>query len=498
MINTIDFEITPIDEAVEAILEKIKEYFLKDIDDKFLSPLIESSVAKLVDELRQNLYCVIEYPYVDKVYRDSFYHYYSSKHFTYQRDCIRIALFDGEITFNDFLTPENHDKLKKNFLGFFVIRPTINAIHGRSMISPLAFENQDFQICRCKTSCLVYGVKLEVEGFPFSSQDGETIRCAETTIWALMEYFGNRYAEYSPALPAKIHKALERFSYERQLPSNGLTMDQVSFALKEFGFGTRIYSMDAYQDELYGIIDNYIESGIPVLLGLQNEEAGHVIIAIGKVSEGEKKRDAQEIKKIKMGMTEIGYIETCSFPAKYIVQDDNFIPYKQISLQRPGEHYEDDKCKNYLIDSIVIPLYPKIYLEATLAKSLLLQVLTDDYVGHQFADGFILRFYLASSRSFKQHVSTMVGMEDGLKSNIFMTKMPKFIWCGEVYSQEKFEAVDKITDGLIILDATEANKESIDALIFAGYPDRCITLNENNFVILHYNFNNFHYFSNLK
>src|SRR5690606_28961595 len=126
------------------------------------------------------------------------------------------------------------------------------------------------------------GVKLDVDGFPHSSQDGETIKCAETTIWTLMEYFGNKYPEYKPSLPAKIHHALERFSYQRQLPSNGLTMDQISFALKEFGFGTRVYSYDAYRESLHEIVDSYVESGIPVILGLQSGSIGHVIIAIGK------------------------------------------------------------------------------------------------------------------------------------------------------------------------------------------------------------------------
>lgn len=56
----------------------------------------------------------------------------------------------------------------------------------------------------------------------------------------------------------------------------------------------------------------------------------------------------------------------------------------------------------------------------------------------------------------------------------------------------------KLANGLVILDATQANKESIDALIFAGYPDRCISINENNFVSLPYKFVNYSYFNNLK
>jgi hypothetical protein len=167
-------------------------------------------------------------------------------------------------------------------------------------------------------------------------------------------------------------------------------------------------------------------------------------------------------------------------------------------LDQPGEHYEEEDCSNYEIDSIVVPLYPKIYLEAVVAKELVIQVLEDGNVGYDFGSDFVFRFYLTSSRSFKNHVAKIADMDIDLKNNILITKMPKFIWCGEIYTQEDFDQYDKKAIGLVVLDATEANQESIDALIFAGYPDRCVSMNENNFVILQHHFQNFRYFGNLK
>lgn len=341
ILANIEIEITPVEELIDALKEKIAEYFLQDSTDDFISPYIETDLASLIDELKEDLYCLIEYPYVDKVYRDSYYNYFSSKHFSYKRDCIRVSLFDGEITHEEFFDSKKHLELNTNFLGYLVIRPTINALFGRSIISPKAFEINHFQICSCKTDSLIYGVKLSVEGFPHSSQDGETIKYAETTIWVLMEYFGNKYADYKPALPAKIHSALERFSYQRQLPSNGLTMDQISFALKEFGFGTSIYARGAYGDELHNIIDSYVESGIPVIVGLQSNDIGHVIIAVGKKLDGDIDWDKVDKSKIELDGKNIIYYETTNVPAKYIVQDDNHSPYRQIELKNPGEHYED-------------------------------------------------------------------------------------------------------------------------------------------------------------
>jgi hypothetical protein len=498
MITNIEIEITPVDELIDALKEKIGMYFLQETTNDFFSLNIETDLASLVDQLREELYCLIEYPYVDKLYRDSYYNYYSSKHLSYKRDCIRVSLFEGEISDQEFLNPEGHDELNKKFLGYFVIRPTINALFGRSIISPTAFESNHFHICSCKTDSLVYGVKLSVEGFSHCSQDAETIKCAETTIWMLMEYFGNKYAEYKPVLPKKIHAALERFSFQRQLPSNGLSMEQISIALMEFGFGTYTYAEGAYGDELYKIIDSYVESGIPVVIGLQSNYVGHVIIAIGKKFEDKVNWEDVDTSSIPRRSETVKYYETSNISAKYVVQDDNHAPYRLVDLTNPGEHYEEEDCKAYEIDTIVVPLYPKIYLESVVAKALVLKVIQEENIGYEFKEGFVFRFFLTSSRSFKAHITKNEEMQQDLKNSILLSKMPKFIWVGEFYSQDSYASDKRYADGIVILDATEANQESIDALIFAGYPDRCISMSDNNFITLQHVFHNYRYHMNLK
>ncbi len=497
-LSNIEFIFSPIDEVTAAILDSIREHFLKERDDGFIDPQIEVFISEYIDEFKDDLYCLLEYPYVDKVYRDSFYNYYSSKHSTYLRDCIRVSLFKKKITKNDFINPTNHKKLSRLFLGFFIVRPTVNALIGRSIINPEAFIDSNIRICRFKVNALILGVKLVTEGFPHSSQDEETIKCAETTIWALMEYFGNKYPEYSPVLPHEIHQALRRFSYQRQLPSNGLTMDQISYALMEFGFGTRIYSRDSYPDELKKIIDYYIESGIPILAGLESGEMGHVIIIHGKKYPAAINQKEVPRETFFSRGKDVEYIDWSSIPAKYVVQDDNLSPYRIISLDRPGEHYKGDDQQKFAIDSIVVPLYPKIYLEAVVANELILQIMKDSKVGFDFDDGFVQRTFLASSRSFKNHIANLSDIEGVLKYTLLMARMPKFIWCREIYQRLSNKITEKQPIGLIILDATEANNTSIDALIFAGYPDRCITMVENNFASLQHRFKNYSCYNNLK
>ena len=118
----------------------------------------------------------------------------------YYKDCIRFTLFENEITGKDFRSSLKHEELKERYRGFVVIRPTTPNILGRNIISPKAFKDNNIKICSVKFSSTANSNKFDVRGFPHSSQDSETISCAETSIWGIMEYFGTKYPEYKPEL----------------------------------------------------------------------------------------------------------------------------------------------------------------------------------------------------------------------------------------------------------------------------------------------------------
>lgn len=159
---------------------------------------------------------------------------------TFNRFCLRMSFFD--IGFKKDIDFSDESNIKDNYLGFLVIRPLIKCI-GRNVISPLAkvAPKNDIRICKVSVDASCLGVKLKAEGFPHASQDNETMTCAQTTIWSLLEYYGNKYTYYHPTLPTEIESILEPFSYERQLPSKGLTYNQISVALRNLGFGPKIY-----------------------------------------------------------------------------------------------------------------------------------------------------------------------------------------------------------------------------------------------------------------
>ncbi|MBS1660221.1 MAG: hypothetical protein JST68_04130 [Bacteroidetes bacterium] len=488
--SSITLSITSVGEAVSEVLDYISEFYGREDYDQG----IEDALSSVFNEFRDDLWVLIEYPYVDKVYRDSYYTYFASKNNAYARDCIRVCVFSGEIALEQFRTLEGEEELRRDFLGYVVIRPTFSHPVGRTLLDKRAFKENNFVICNYQGNVAVNGVKLNVSGFPYSSQDTESISCAETTIWSIMEYFGNRYPEYKPTYPSNIIGVLSRFSKQRLLPSNGLTVDQISYALKEFGFGTSVYAREeAYGDEIENIIAYYIESGIPVIVTFENESSAHAIVIIGYETGGAIDFDSVSTSEISYGEEKVSYFDYTDVPKRYVVNDDNLAPYRTIDLGDPVEYYEEDwGFGGSTISSVIVPLYKKIYLEVTKARELALAILADADFGYRYDEGFVFRFFLTSSRSFKEHISRSE-LGGAHKDCIILSRMPKFVWCAEFYEKGDFHAAVGAeyggmgagkASGLVIIDATEANEVSNDSLIFAGYPDRVLVKNEGKFVTL--------------
>jgi hypothetical protein len=207
----LEYAIAPLEDAVDEIMSMLNRLYGQ------IDPAIETDLADFFDLLQDKLFCFIEYPYVDRIYRDTYYTYFSTKHNDYPRDCIRVAFFELPLKEVHFRRSNYIQLLQRTFRGFMIIRPTFPNIIGRTLIDPRAFRQRNFQICHYSAGVLINGIKLNATGFPFSSQDGESISCAETTLWGIMEYFGNKYADYQPVSPSKIISVLDQHAKKRLL-----------------------------------------------------------------------------------------------------------------------------------------------------------------------------------------------------------------------------------------------------------------------------------------
>jgi hypothetical protein len=411
-------------------------------------------------ELRPDLYVCVEHPYVDKTYRDSYYKYFASKKDEFSRDTIRFSFFNKQIEEDDFRNPIKLTDLQRCYLGFIIIRPTFPNIIGRTVINPKALIRKEFLTCKVRYHATVNGIKLNVYGFPHSSQDSESISCAETTVWSLLEYFGNKYPEYRPSLPTQINEVLGKFSTERLIPSNGLTAGQIAYALKEYGFGVKIYSRNSYTTEFEKIIRIYIESGIPVVGVIQNATGiGHALNIIGRQNITQQAID--NLPSSKTIGTNVKVYEFEQLEINYCFVDDNYPPYQLTKLQTPTAYYSDPKWIGCQITSIIVPLYPKIYLEAGEAKKLAFAVIEAlNLIANR---EILIKTFLASSRSFKNSIALNVDLNIDAKELLLSTVMPKFIWVMEI--SDKTLVMSNQISGMVIMDATEPKRLGVIAAI---------------------------------
>ncbi|WP_236391384.1 hypothetical protein [Chitinophaga filiformis] len=449
--------------------------------------IYDNILVESIRKLKSTVHFVIEAPYVDSMYRDSYYSYFATKLKDYKKDCIRLSFFDGQLTVNDFREQAGLSTLQERYRGFMVLRPTVPSVIGRSVISPEALQDDDFLCLTSSYPSSVHSVKLVANGFPHSSQDAEMISCAETSIWAIMEYFSSRYADYRPAPPSMIMDVLKNRSNVRQIPTEGLQTGQIGFAIREFGLATKIYSRRELGDAIFRqVFSTYTESGLPLVVAMDNDHqignVAHALIAIGRARTTDELIDnlavTEELNpyfKSIINHKGIQFFDNDDIPRKFVFIDDNMPPYQLQHFETPALHYNEPDWNACRISEFIAPLHPRMYLEAVAAKIYIKEVL----LGGTFAIGngaeIFLRLFLTSSRSYKDYLVRDARFKTNIGEYIMEMLMPEFIWVAEI--SDKANIKQKQAFGLFILDATEPNINSDSTLIFGGYKNVFIDWN---------------------
>lgn len=445
---------------------------------EYLDDILSNGFDDFINHLKDDLMAFIEPEYVDKVYRDSYYSYYASKSANMPKNCLRISFFSDDehlIHEGEIYLPQ-YKYLHDRYRGFVVIRPTVCNIIGRNAISPEIVKDNGFKICKTKLSPTAGGFKFEVEAFPAASQDSETMTCAETTVWSMMEYFGTRYSEYTPLLPSTIVNILKQTTIERQLPSKGLTENDLSYIAKSCGFGPQLYHKDYFSD-FNNILSCYIESGIPVMVAVSNIQhlkdeinkgtdpatlcnyTGHSVMCIGHENVTDvliDKTASQNLGNVTM------LLDYDDIKKKFVFVDDNFPPYMLDYLSSPTRRYAKyfgtgqgwEFCQ---IDHFVAPLYKRVYLEPNVAKGYLKELIISPFMAqlhHTSTNSaeVTMRVFLCSTRSYRNYVNLSL-MSNEMKQMLTNLRLPRFIWVAELSDRNLLKR--GMASGIILLDATE-------------------------------------------
>ncbi len=484
----------------------VSESFIGDLVDskdfvkhfsEYSAHVSDKAVKILLDLLIDKQFtAVVEEKYVDRIYRNSYYTYYSTKHLDYNRYCKRVLIFDGKLQDTFLNTPTS--ELQKKFKGCFIIRPLTIGKIGRSLLDPFYFKSDlhDCHLRKTHYEITAFGKQLSINAFPFSMQDSETTTCAEVVILNILDYYSHRYPEYHIILPNDICQISQKLSYQRLIPTIGLQYELISKVFSETGFSPVIYNDKTNSlKDLQHIMYYYIESGIPVVIGLQTERRQkHVVIGIGHGKSNRELLCHHEY--IFSNETSVIYVtNTADIITDYCIIDDNKSPYQIVSCieeckDKKNPYFKIEDC---VLEYLIVPLYKRMLLTARHAYDICTNILSDKDIG--FSRYFCLyelhdkpaytkffskavgtieenplciRLFMASSKNFRKnrHLQYL-----GTNSELFnvYTTMPlsRFIWVCELYTIDSYP--DKVI-GEIIIDATASPHEKFTSLLMINYP----------------------------
>lgn len=466
-----------LEKAIAVSKSDVLEGIVTILNEDFNFRIHEKQIERLEDFINRHidgLYYFLEFPYVDKVYRDSYYNYFSMKNYPYSRDCLKVGVFSCEIEFDDFYTSEKYDYLQEHFLGFFIIRPT-SQILGRTILSPKIFKNSRFYICEASFKITMCYRQFVINGFPHSSQDIETMTCGETSIWALLEYYGHKEPHYQTTLPSKINAIINELSHVRSLPSDGVGLSQISSTVKRLGFSSKLYAKESFNEDFFELLSCYVESGIPLLTVVDNNETGdgHAILCIGHE---DILQESYEKYWKPVVIDGVKIYDNDSVVKNFIFIDDNKSPYQKSFLnldesQRKilDKHNKTSSFIKYSITHFIVPLHNKVFLDAHHAKEYVKAFLTKGPLNFRAdtSEEYTIRVFLTAGRSYKEKL-----VKDNLISNVYVKEkildkpFPNYVWIAEISTREKY-IYEKSLTGLIIIDATEADTSVNRGLLFA-------------------------------
>ncbi len=199
-------------------IEKPEDYEqLLGLDDEFEPRrIVEKLKAKITSRVKAVL---VEHDYVDKDYRSTLYNFYAKKGRPYRADCVRLHFFDEKVEFQVRPSDEAGERqtLDHHYYGYMVLRPTIRATLGRSVLSPDIRVGAHGSAIQGRHYVHLLGHRLSVWGFPSMDQHVDIAACAHErvgrycgTIARVIPSTGNTSCTKSPSLGRVSNRAAYR------------------------------------------------------------------------------------------------------------------------------------------------------------------------------------------------------------------------------------------------------------------------------------------------
>jgi hypothetical protein len=224
-------------------------------------------------------------------------------------------------------------KLEDESIGYAIIRPTPLGTIAESKIIPPYRSDHHYLVCGPQD-----GVGPLSSAIAFMQQDVTVTRCAHASIWITTSALHERFPD-SPVVGAKvIHDVLATSNPGTpRIPSRGLHQVQIAQALSESGYRVVNYDFESARDErgeareADRIVYRYVESGIPVILGIDTQIGRHTVVLLGHGFDADAWWPGAGPGYYPTLAGGGSWLPSSFWATDYIIHDDNFGPYLNLS-----------------------------------------------------------------------------------------------------------------------------------------------------------------------
>ena len=480
---------------------------------------------------------IVENHYIDQHFIEDFAQYYVRCFHPYPRECVRVHFFLSdlvqeqnnpgnkkpvldELCFRDILEGKNSDgvnqeQLRKDYLGFVVIRPIPETFLAKVCLrlysNIMSGNTNGCTVLTIENKVSLFGIPLQVDSVPFQEQDRVLSACATSAIWS---FFYAHKCVSRINLPSSI--TITKSAYpsnngmDVRFPNLGLSPDMMCRSIRNQGLEPSVIGLtdSTAAQQLLEHVYAYVNSGWPILLGLKvfnekGEEQGlHAITVLGyKLSENSVlPLDSDQVR---MKAHKIKYL---------YIHDDRVGPYARltfdagrwiIGVESISELKTFDTKETYEPTCLILGVYHKQRISYVRIKQtcqnlqdFLLLFCKSDMAGNESQRqemGMIISalewdIQIENVQSLKQRLLKEDRAIKG-KSEIITASLPRFVWSIKARRNDQeimellFDATD-IPQGHAFLGILHYNRFSES--LFRSFGDYCQTsytkvLNQNEF-----------------
>ena len=294
------------------------------LDDEFQPGRIAKQLQDSINDAVVGV--LIEYDYIDKDYRSTFYNFYAKMGRTYRGDCVRLHFFDKDVEFDrtqtDIICAGGRQELEYHYFGYVVLRPTLVATLGRSLLSPDIRVGAHGRAIQAQHRIHLLGHRLSVWGFPSMAQHRDIAVCAHVSCWAILRHYSELFPQQRELLIHDITRLATPFDPGGLTPALGLNIFHAERIFQAAGcFPLIVVKEGGKDDEFYAQLLTYLESGFPLFVVMPGRT--HAIVAAGYAWHTTVAKPPRTNSHV---WSQIDII---------LAVDDNYLPYDCVNLKPP-------------------------------------------------------------------------------------------------------------------------------------------------------------------